>query len=157
MAGLAQLGEAGTKQGGLTSQMRPPYILTHFLGCENSHQGAGRREEQVAAAAETQRALRYSPWVELFVPGSSAPLLSGSSRMERLTCSAHLLLRSAQEGRQEMSPHLTDLPTVGGLRGHSTGLVEKPKPGGETKAWGKQLLALEPENWPRLVTVSQPA
>lgn len=44
-------------QGGITSQLQPPYILTHFPGCENSHQGAGRREEQVAAAAETLRDL----------------------------------------------------------------------------------------------------
>lgn len=151
MAVLAQLGGVGTIQGGITSQTQPPYILTHFPGCENSHQGAGRREEQVAAAAETLRTLRYSPWEELFVLGLSAVCWEGSSGMECLTCSAHLLLRSAQEGRQEMSPPLTDLPTVGGLRGHSTALVEKPKPVGEAAT------TLEPEDWLVLATVSQPA
>lgn len=120
-------------QGGITSQTQPPYILTHFPGCENSHQGAGRREEQVAAAAETLRALRYSPWEELFVLGLSAVCCEGSSGMECLTCSAHLLLGSAQEGRQEMSPPLTDLPTVGGPERsqHSPGSL-----------WGKQ-----PRHW----------
>lgn len=78
MAVLAQLGGVGTIQGGITSQTQPPYILTHFPGCENSHQGAGRREEQVAAAAETLRALRYSPWEELFVLGLSAVCWEGS-------------------------------------------------------------------------------
>lgn len=125
------MGGVGTMQGGITSQLQPPYILTHFSGCENSHQGAGRREEQVAAAAETLRTLPYSPWAELFMLGLSACLWEEVA-MECLTCSAHLLLRSAQEGRQEMSPRLTDLPTVGRweLRGHSTALAEKPKPGG---------------------------
>lgn len=129
MAVLAQLGEVGTMQGGITSQMQPPYILTHFPGCENSRQGAGRREEQVAAAAETLRALRYSPWAELFVLGLSAVCCEEVAEWKSLTCSTHLLLRSAQEGRQEMSPHHTDLPTVGDLRGHSIALVEKPEPG----------------------------
>lgn len=117
-------------QGGITSQTQPPYILTHFPGCENSHQGAGRREEQVAAAAETLRALRYSPWEELFVLGLSAVCCEGSSGMECLTCSAHLLLGSAQKGRQEMSPPLTDLPTVGGPE------RSQHSPGRETKACG---------------------
>lgn len=142
MAVLAQLGGVGTMQGGITSQTQPPYILTHFPACENSHQGAGRCEEQVAAAAETLRPLRYSPWEELFVLGLSAVCCGG---MECLTCLAHLLLRSAGEGRQEMSPHLTDLPHGWGLRGHSTALVEKPKPvyvwgggGGQLLHWSQK-------------------
>lgn len=74
--------------------------------------------------------------------------------MECLTCPAHLLLRSAQEGRQEMSPHLTDLPTtVGALEDERSQYC----PGRETKAWGKQLLAPEPEDWLRLATVCQSA
>lgn len=147
------MGGVGIMQGGITSQLQSPYILTHFPGCENSHQGAGRREEQVAAAAETLRTLPYSPWAELFVLGLSACLLGGSSRMQCLTCSAHLLLRSAQEGRQEMSPRLTDLPhywRVGAARSQYC-------PGRETNAWGKRPLALQPEDRLRLATVSQSA
>lgn len=39
-------------QGGHSLSSIAPYILTHFPGCENSHQGAGRCEEQVAVAAK---------------------------------------------------------------------------------------------------------
>lgn len=67
-------------QGGIRCQWQLPYILTHFPGCEKSHQGAGRREEQVAAAAEAGGVrqgggLTYSPWAELFVLGLSAVCL----------------------------------------------------------------------------------
>lgn len=138
-------------QGGITSQTQPPYILTHFPGCENSHQGAGRCEEQVAAPAETLRALRYSPWEELFVLGLSAVCCEGSRGMERLACWAHLLL--GQTGRGDRKCHLISQisPQSGGLRGHSSALVEKPKPAGEAAT------TLEPEDWLRLATVSQPA
>lgn len=74
--------------------------------------------------------------------------------MECLTCSAHLLLRSAQAGRQEMSPRFTDLPTVG-----EVGWAERSQycPGGETNAWGKRLLVLEPEGCSDLpLRLSQP-
>lgn len=56
--------------------------------------------------------------------------------MECLTCSAHLLLRSAQEGRQEMSPRLTDLPTVGEVGAERSQYC----PGRETNAWGRGCL-----------------
>lgn len=130
--------------------MQPPYILTHFSGCENSHQGAGRREEQVAAA-ETLRTLPYSPWAELFVLGLSACLWEEVA-VECLTCSAHLLLRSAQgETGNVTSPHRPPhCWEVGAERSQYC-------PGRETKAWGKRLLALEPEDWFRLATMSQPA
>lgn len=50
-------------QGGIHSEIQPPYILTHFPGCENNHQGAERREEQVAVAAKRFLGpLSHSPW-----------------------------------------------------------------------------------------------
>lgn len=136
---LARLYRVGTVEGFTASQIQPPYILTHFPGCENSHQRAERREEQVAVTA------KRLPGLTTFSLGGAVCVLSSlvcwsALRKEperRITSSAHLLLRSAQAGRQEMSPHLTDLPTLGGLTGHSTTCT-----GGEIKAWREQCLAL---------------
>lgn len=120
-------GQGGDQTRGQSLSAQPPYILTHFPGRENSHQGAGRREEQVAVAAKRFLGpLSHCRVAELFVsrlvcaartaqcclcqmppaclPSISAPASQVSSGAWR-----------RQEDRKR-HPHFTDL---GSLRGHS--------------------------------------
>lgn len=59
MAIMTQLGRVGTTQGGIPSALH----FDPLSGCESSHQGAGRREEQVAMAAKRFLGpLSHTPW-----------------------------------------------------------------------------------------------
>lgn len=104
IAAMAQLGRVGRRKGAFT-QTQPPYILTHFPGCESSHQGAGRCGEQVAAAAERFLGLYHILpgsrviCVPACLPCQNFPALPVLERgLPVYPPSVHLLFRTAREG-----------------------------------------------------------